>query len=92
MTMPSIKTLLVSLLTLFTAFSANAQENVAVKEEEAALSSIYLKDSVDVISTIDFNNDSKQNINVKIIQAQILLEKAKKNLKMNHVGFTEITE
>lgn len=61
-------------------------------ETATNLSSIYLSNSVDTISKIDFESDSKQDIANKITRAQLLLEHAKRNLKLKQVSFTEIVE
>lgn len=59
---------------------------------EAAPTSVYLEDSIELLSSIDFNIDTQEDIDNKLAEAQKLLSKAQGASKLKSITFTEVKE
>lgn len=69
------------------------QSNDAHSLSAAAIpTSVYLENTIELISSIDFNMDTQQDIDNKLAEAQELLSKARSDSKLMSVTFTEVKE
>lgn len=83
---------------VFSLLVANSSVSLAYSIDEQPVreqtipTSVYLQNSIELISSIDFNMDNQQDIDNKLAEAQKLLSKARSATKLQSITFTEVKE